>query len=126
MGRARALAVQLEGQLVDVAPVPVLSRLIGLQHWVVRLVKVGGRMFAGRAVTTADVRALGAPAQVHPVPMSGKAFDAAVAARLSGQDAPQMSTSRRHVILPRWRVCDAKQFQSIVSSMSSTPKTVPS
>jgi hypothetical protein len=57
---------RLEHDLIDVAPDPVLSRLEGLNDWVVgRMEVLGGVLVLGR-ITTANVSTGETQAQVHP------------------------------------------------------------
>src|SRR5205807_657239 len=66
--RRRGCVGQLEGGLVDVAPVPVLARLERPDDRVARCQEVAGGVPAGRVVAAADVAALLADAEVDPVP----------------------------------------------------------
>src|SRR5262249_39643585 len=86
----------LEGEVVHVAPVPVLTRFERLDDRVGGLVKVACRVSAGRVVATADVSALGAAAQVNPMTAGAEALDTAVAARRDVEDLIQVGTSLGH------------------------------
>src|SRR6266571_1435643 len=78
----RRCVCQLEHEVVRVAEVPLLVRLVGADYRVLCSPVVAGGVFAGRLVAAADVAALLAPAKVHPVvPAGGDAFDATGARR---------------------------------------------
>jgi hypothetical protein len=59
-------AVDVEGELVDVAPPPRLPRFEGLHQRVRGLIEVRGGMPTGRAVATADVAADHAHPEMNP------------------------------------------------------------
>src|SRR5439155_15908747 len=73
---------QLEHEVVRIAEVPVLARLVGADDRVVGGPVVAGGVLAGRVVTAADVAAFLAPAKVDPVVLAGRnAFNATRARR---------------------------------------------
>src|SRR3954466_7242663 len=84
MRRARRPPVELEEDVVDVAPEPVLTRFERLHQRVAGTPGVGGGVLVGRRVAAPDVPALDTAAQVHPAPAGRQALDAAVAARRHG------------------------------------------
>lgn len=96
--RARALVRQLEGEVVDVAVVPVLTGLVGLDQRMVRLPDVRSGVPIRRRVAAADVSALGAPAEVDPTGAHEQAFDAPVAARRDRLDVVEMGAVVRHAL----------------------------
>ena len=84
-GELRAVVV---GLLVAVVVQPMLRRLVTGEHGMAGRFSVGGGVLARRVVATADVAALGAPAQVKPPPALLFALHTARAAgRNSGVDA---------------------------------------
>ncbi|HEY0810223.1 MAG TPA: hypothetical protein VGD49_08680, partial [Longimicrobiales bacterium] len=60
------------------APRPVLARLETPYDWVRRFVEMLGRMTIPRVITTADMTAGQAKAQVYPVVTHGQTFLAAI------------------------------------------------
>jgi hypothetical protein len=77
MMQARPHTLELEEELVLVAPEPVLARLKRADDRVVGLMKVPGRVLAGRVVTAADMPARLAHPQVNPYPTCLQALFAA-------------------------------------------------
>ena len=77
-------------QLVDVAPAPGFSRLVGADHRVVGGVEMFGRVLVFRIVAAADVAACQACAQVHPAVAALQAFFAAVGIALAGGDVMEV------------------------------------
>ena len=71
------------GLLVDIAPPPVLTRLVGADERVAGGLIVAGGVAAGRVVAAADPAALDAEPQVHPDAPGGQAV---LAARSAGAD----------------------------------------
>ncbi len=63
---------QLEHEVVRIAEVPVLVRLVGADDRVVGRPVVGGGVLAGRVVAAPDVAELLAPAEVDPVVLAGR------------------------------------------------------
>jgi len=69
--------LELEHEVVGVAVVPILVRLIGADDRVVGASVVACGVLAGRVVAAADVAAVLAPSKVNPVVLAGgDAFDA--------------------------------------------------
>lgn len=66
MRRAGRVGVELEGELVDVAPQPFLTRLVALHDGMSGRSEMCGRMSVRRAVAATDVAAFGAPPKVQP------------------------------------------------------------
>ena len=75
---------QLHGQLIDIAPAPVFSRLEGAHDGMLGRVEVLGRMLVLGRVATADVPASSTQTQVHPRVSHRKAFFTPAAIRLVG------------------------------------------
>jgi hypothetical protein len=73
-----------------IVPEPGFAGLEACRDRVSSCVKVLRRMLAGRAVTTADVSALGAAAQVQPPPIRSKTFDATCPARRRSRISARM------------------------------------
>ena len=67
-GLAGWSAFELEGELVHVAPVPALARLVGADDRVADRMEVAGGVPCRRVVAAAHVAALLADAEVDPVP----------------------------------------------------------
>src|SRR4051812_13350665 len=80
--RERRRAVEHEGKVVHVAVPPVLAGLVRLDQWVLFGVVVRGGVAIRRVVAAADMAAVHAHAQVHPLPTDPQAVLAAGAARL--------------------------------------------
>src|SRR5581483_4319084 len=78
---AEGIVVDLEREIVDVAPPPLLAGLVGAHQRMRGGVEVRGGVLAGRVVAAADVAALQAETEVQPATAAGQAFHAAVAAR---------------------------------------------
>src|SRR5262249_43996587 len=90
---------EVEGDLVDVAPAPVLGRVVALDDRVLRLGEVLGRVSVGRAVAAADVAAAAAEPQVHPGRAGAQALLAAERAGDDVADAAQVIAGVRHQML---------------------------
>ncbi len=88
---------QLEHDLVEVAPEPVLARFVGADDGVGRQLEVPGGVAPGRVVAAADVSALLAQAQVDPIPSSrGKAVLASWRGRGDVADLVDVSAGHWH------------------------------
>src|SRR6202034_2182121 len=89
-------SIELQHDLVHVAPAPVLARLDRAHDRMLRGVKVlGGGAVLG-IVTAADVAAGAAQPQVHPAVTELETFLAAAAARLVGADEVQVMAACGH------------------------------
>lgn len=82
--------------LIDIAPLPGLARLEGTNDRVTGRLKMFGRVFVRRAVAAADVSALQALAQVHPMRPDAQTFLASRSARLDLTNVVEVTTSRTH------------------------------
>src|SRR3989442_5143067 len=75
--RVRRCVRQLEHEVVRVAEVPLLVRLVGADYRAVGVSGVAGGVLAGRVVAGPELAALLAPAEVDPDVLAGRAaFDA--------------------------------------------------
>lgn len=94
MRRRRRSPRELEGDFVDVAPVPLLARLVGAHHRVAGALEMGSRVPCWGRVATTHVAALLAAPEVYPVatPLR-KAILAAWRGRGHLEDVVQMSAS---------------------------------
>jgi hypothetical protein len=92
------VALDLEGQVVDVAPDPVLLGFERLDQRVVAGVEVGGGVAVGGAVTAPDVGAGGAPAEVNPSPSDLKALDTTVTAGFLGLQSVEVRARLSHIV----------------------------
>lgn len=82
MRRRRRCPLDFEEQVVGVAPPPVFAWLERADQRMVGVVApVSGRVTVGGAVTTADMTAVHAQAEVHPAAAASEAVLAAVARR---------------------------------------------
>ena len=97
MRRARALVRELERDVVEVAPVPVLAGLVRLDDRMGGLVEVPGRVLSGRVVAAPDVAARGAAPQVKPHASGQEALHAAIAAGCDRSDLVEMGADVGHV-----------------------------
>src|SRR5262252_3723871 len=86
----------VQGELVDVAPAPVLARLERLDDRVVRGVEVLSNMLVLRVVAAADVAADHAQAQMHPSVADLEAVLAAVRAWRHRANLVEMRTGLKH------------------------------
>ena len=96
MGRARTFAGQLEGQVVDITPIPVFTRLEGLDERMTGRVVMGGRVPIRRRVAAPNVSAGRASPKMNPPAAHEEAFDAAVATRLDVCYSIQMAARLSH------------------------------
>src|SRR6516225_2732867 len=99
MRRCRRSVLELERHLVDVAPEPLLTGLIGPDDGVCGVVEVLGRVLAGRLVAAPDVAALLADAQVDPVVVAhGQAVLASRRRRGYRPDVIEMTAANVHAV----------------------------
>src|ERR1700682_36140 len=103
MGRAGLRARDLERDVVDVAPEPVLTGLERLDDRVRSFVKVKRRVLAGGLVATADVPALRAPPEMDPPPARQQALDAAGPTRIYRLDGIEVRADTHVGIMPLGR-----------------------
>src|ERR1700680_1875379 len=92
MRRSRRRSLELEGEVVDVAVVPILSGLERPDDGVAYLLVMGGRMLCRGVVAAADVSALLADAKVNPVRATGG--ETVDASRAGGCDVLDLSEMR--------------------------------
>ena len=92
--------VALEHDLVDVAPAPILARLEGLDNRVIGRVEMLRRVLVLRGVTTSDMPANQALAQVYPAIANFQTVLTAIRARCDLSYLIQMTTLYCHVSLP--------------------------
>src|SRR5579884_876858 len=97
MGSRGACTIDLEGQLVGVAPPPVLAWLVGPDDWVVLLPPVSSGMAVRRAIAAPDVAAGHAHAQVHPSPAYPETVLASVTRGSDVGDGVEVRTCVRQV-----------------------------
>ncbi len=81
-----------ESYLVDIAPAPVFARLVGLNNRVIGDVEVLGSVLVLGGITTTNVPALQAEAQVYPGIAGRQALFAAVGMRRDILDVVQVCT----------------------------------
>src|SRR5258708_17238978 len=112
------MLVQLEHQLVRVAEKPVLTRLEGLDHRMLRGVVVLGGVLVLRTVAAADVAALHAEAEVDPDVTHLEAFLAAVAA---GRDVQVGTVEVRAGVGHQPRYPSTTPGSRTVASLGSRP-----
>jgi len=72
----------LKIDIIDVAPLPILAALRGLNDWMLCSGEMRAGVTVGRRVAATDVSALEAHAQVHPLAADFEAVFATLAARL--------------------------------------------
>src|SRR5439155_23857879 len=96
----RPRALDLERDLVDEAPPPVLPRLVRLDERVLHGLEVRAGVPAGRRVAAADVAAGHAHAQMHPAAAGAQAVLAAVGARFDRPCRVEVCTYRHTGTLP--------------------------
>ena len=102
--RCRGRALELEQQLVRVAPVPVLARLVGADDGMAAGPLVRRGVAPRRAVTAAHVTTGLAHPQVHPVVVArGEAVLAARRGRRDVQDLVEVAAGVHHGVLVYWR-----------------------
>src|ERR1700730_4189099 len=89
--------LELEGEIVDVAVVPVLSRLERPEDGVAHASEVGGCMLQRGVVAATDMSALLAHAEMYPVSApEGETLDASRTRGCDILDLRQVRTSRGH------------------------------
>src|SRR3954471_13782245 len=97
MGRRRRRAGHLEGEVILVAPPPLLARLVGADDGVIAvLLPVARRVAVRRVVATPDVATRHAHAQVHPAPADAEAVLAPRARWIHIGDGVEMRALLRH------------------------------
>src|SRR2546423_2956376 len=89
-------AVDREGEIVEVAVPPVLTRFVGLDDRVVLRGEVRGGVPVGRVVTAADVATRHAHPQVHPLAADAQAVLAPGAARGDVDDLVEVRAGLAH------------------------------
>src|SRR4029077_4862727 len=95
------LILSFEGDLVDVAPEPVLAGLIGLKYGMPAGMEMGRGMAIGGVVATAHVRTQRAAAQVHPFAPGLEAFDASRTAGALEDDRVEVRAGVGHRVSSR-------------------------
>ena len=99
----RHVVGQVEHHLVDIAPAPAFRRIITLDDWMLRPVKMLGRVTVRRLVTASHVPAGAADPQMHPDVAGLEAFLAAERARRHIADRIKMRAGFIHAGLPALR-----------------------
>lgn len=92
----RGVGPKVDHDLVHETPAPTIWRIIALDDRMLRGVKVLGRVLARRLVTTADIAAVAANAQVKLRLAELQAVLAADGARAYRSDPRQVSASGSH------------------------------
>src|SRR5207244_144371 len=122
--RCGCRALELEEQLVGIAPPPVLPGLVGPDQWVVLMgVPVGGGVAVGRVVTAAHVATAHAQAQVDPAPADAKAVFAPLAGRGDVDDGVEMGAHLSHVHSSGQRSQRASSDAAPLSLMAARPES---
>src|ERR1700730_3142943 len=91
---------QIEQQFIDIAPAPPLRRIVTVDDGMMGGVKMLGRVFVRRVVTTADVTATAADPHMQPLAAAFEAFLAAERARRDAADAGDMRAAFCHSVVP--------------------------
>src|SRR5262245_45628442 len=122
--RARSLRADDEGDLVEVAPRPVLARLHGLDDGVVRGRGVLARVPVGRRVAAADLSTRHAHPEVYPAATGAEAFRAPLGAgRFDGADLIEVRACCAHAsIIPKpssvaWRRVRERGRQPVINPL---------
>jgi hypothetical protein len=84
---------------IDVAPDPGFSRFDGANQWMLRVVKMFGRMFVFRRITAANMAAGETHAQVNPLISHLRALFADMRCGFANFDLIKVRTFLRHTIL---------------------------
>jgi hypothetical protein len=92
----RRVAVQIDRNLVDIAPSPAFRRIVALNDRMSSGVKMLPRVLAGRLVAAANVTAVPADPQMHPFAPGFKALLAASCAGLDLHNGVDVGTLSAH------------------------------
>jgi hypothetical protein len=110
----RRVAVQIDRNLIDIAPGPAFRRIVALNDWMSGGVKMLARVLAGRLIAAAHVPAVPADPQMHPFASGFKALLAASRAGLDLHNGVDVGTLSAH----------AFTFQATLEGLLNGPAVV--